>query len=306
MMTDWSGCGTALVTPFTDAGDLDEPAIRRLARRQIDGGVRFLVPCGTTGESPTLAHTEKLRVVELVVEEAARRVPVLAGAGGNDTRSVVGLAREMVSLGADGILSVTPFYNKPTPEGLYRHFSTLADGLDSSVVVYNVPSRTGCNIDPSTLLRLASVPNIVGVKEASGDLSQMCRICRDTPDTFSVLSGDDAFTLALMSMGGAGVISVASNEVPQEMTHLVDAALNGDFATARSMHERLLPLMQVNFIESNPIPVKAALADMGLIGARYRLPLVPPEPGSRERIAAVLRELDLIDDGLRAASSGGD
>ena len=301
---NWSGCGTALVTPFTENGDLDEVAIARLARRQIDGGVHFLVPCGTTGESPTLSHAEKLRVVELVVAEAAGKVPVLAGAGGNDTRSVVSLAGDMVDRGADGILSVTPYYNKPSPEGLYQHYRTLAESIDSPIIVYNVPGRTGCNISPATLRRLASIPNVVGVKEASGNLSQMCAVCRDAPEGFSVLSGDDAFTLAVMAMGGVGVISVAANEVPTEMVRLVDAALGGDLTTARATHERLFPLMTVNFIESNPIPVKAALAEMGLLQARYRLPLVPPEASARDRIADVLQALGLLADAPRRASSG--
>ena len=305
MQTRWSGCGTALVTPFTDTGEVDEAAVTRLVRRQIDGGVHFLVPCGTTGESPTLLVSEKLKIVELVVGESAGKVPVLAGAGGYDTNQVVSLAQEMVRRGADGILSVTPYYNKPSPEGLYVHFRTIADAVDRPVIVYNVPGRTGCNVDPATLLRLASVDNIVGVKEASGDLSQICTICRNAPESFSVLSGDDAFALAVMAMGGSGVISVASNETPSEMTSLVDAALGGDFGTARSVHERLLPLMQVNFIESNPIPVKAVMAEMGVLtSANYRLPLVPPEPAARQRIADVVRELGLGGPGLREAASG--
>lgn len=301
---NWSGCGTALVTPFTENGDLDEVAIGRLARRQIDGGVHFLVPCGTTGESPTLSHAEKLRVVELVVAEAAGKVPVLAGAGGYDTRSVVSLAGDMVDRGADGILSVTPYYNKPSPEGLYQHYRTLAESINSPIIVYNVPGRTGCNISPAMLRRLASIPNVVGVKEASGNLSQICTVCRDAPEGFSVLSGDDTFTLAVVAMGGVGVISVASNEVPAEMVRLVDAALGGDLTTARATHERLFPLMMVNFIESNPIPVKAALAEMGLLQARYRLPLVPPEASARNRIANVLQALGLLTDAPRRASSG--
>lgn len=305
MKTRWSGCGTALVTPFTETGDLDEAAIRRLARRQIDGGVHFLVPCGTTGESPTLSHAEKVRIVELVVAEAAGKVPVLGGAGGYDTSAVVDLAKDMVQAGANGILSVTPYYNKPSPEGLYRHFSAVADSVDSPVVVYNVPSRTGCNIDPETLTRLASVPNIVGVKEASGDLGQMCQVCRDAAEDFGVLSGDDAYTLPMIAIGAVGVISVVSNEVPSEMASLVSAALAGDFSVARSIHERLLPLMQVNFVESNPIPVKAALAEMGLLEARYRLPLVPPREPARQRIAAVLRDVGLLDGTPQPASSRG-
>ncbi len=305
MQRRWSGCGTALVTPFTDTGEVDEAAVTRLARRQIDGGVHFLVPCGTTGESPTLSVSEKLRIVELVAGESAGKVPVLAGAGGYDTNQVVTLAQEMIRCGADGILSVTPYYNKPSREGLYAHFRTIAEAVDRPIIVYNVPGRTGCNVDPAMLRRLASVDNIVGVKEASGDLSQICTICREADESFSVLSGDDAFALAVMAMGGRGVISVASNETPSDMASLADAALAGDFATARKVHERLLPLMQVNFIESNPIPVKAALAEMGVLdAARYRLPLVPPEPGARQRITDVIRELGLGGPGLREAASG--
>ena len=252
MKAGWTGCGTALVTPFTETGALDEAAITRLARRQIEDGVHFLVPCGTTGESPTLAPTEKLRVVELVLAEAAGKVPVLAGAGGYDTHATVKLAQDMTRLGADGVLSVTPYYNKPSQEGLYQHFWTIAESVDAPVVLYNVPSRTGCNIEPATLLRLAAVPNIVGLKEASGNLGQMSIICREVPDDFSVLSGDDAFTLALMAMGGKGVISVVANEAPADMAQLVTAGLKSDFTTARSIHHRLLPLMQVNFVGVEP------------------------------------------------------
>ena len=293
MRARWAGCGTALVTPFTADGGLDEQAVTRLARRQIDAGVHFLVPCGTTGESPTLSPAEKLRVVELVAAAADGRAPVLAGAGGYDTRAAAALARDMAAAGADGLLSVTPYYNKPTPDGLYRHYATIADAADLPIVVYNVPGRTGCNVAPATLARLAEIPSVVGVKEASGDLGQLCEICRAAPDGFSVLSGDDAATLPLMALGGAGVISVVANEAPAEMAALVDLAAAGDFRAARAAHERLLPLMQVNFVESNPIPVKAALAAMGLIEEAYRLPMAPPAPASRARIAEALRELGL-------------
>ena len=291
MRTRWAGCGPALVTPFKANGDLDETAVTRLARRQVDGGVHFLVPCGTTGESPTLSRAEKLRVVELVAAAADGRVPVLAGGGGYDTRAAAALAGDLAAAGADGVLSVTPYYNKPTPEGLYRHYETIAASTDLPIVVYNVPGRTACNVTPATLLRLAEIPNIVGVKEASGNLGQMCEICRAAPDDFCVLSGDDAFTLALMAMGGTGVISVVANEAPSDMASLVDLAAAGDFAAARRVHERLLPLMQVNFIESNPIPVKAAMAELGLLEAAYRLPMAPPTPASRARILEVLAEL---------------
>ncbi len=293
MRRDWSGCGTALVTPFTADGAVDEPRVRALAARQIEGGVHFLCPCGTTGESPTLSAAEHRRVVELVVETAAGRVPVLAGAGGYDTRAVVEQAREVARAGADGILSVTPYYNRPTPEGLYRHYAAIADNVALPIVVYNVPGRTGCNVDPATLCRLAELPNVVGVKEASADMAQMCEVCRAVPADFAVLSGDDLFTVPLMAVGGAGVVSVASNEVPAEMARLVSLARDGDFAAARRLHARLLPLMQVNFVESNPIPVKAAMAHLGLLDLHYRLPMAPPRPASLEQIVRVLEELEL-------------
>jgi 4-hydroxy-tetrahydrodipicolinate synthase len=292
MTRNWTGCGTALVTPFTTGGTVDEPAVRRLAARQIDAGVHFLVPCGTTGESPTLTPAEMRRVVELVVETAAGRVPVLAGAGGNDTRSVIALVADMQRVGADGILSVTPYYNRPTQEGLVQHYRAIAESTSLPIVVYNVPGRTGCNVEVDTLCRLAQIPNIVGVKEASANMPQMCAVCRAVPTGFSVLSGDDLLTVPLMSVGGSGVISVASNEVPAEMAQLASAALKGDFDTARRLHTRLLPLMQINFIEANPIPVKAAMAHLGLLEPRYRLPMVAPTPASLARIVAVLDELE--------------
>ena len=294
MQTRWTGCGPALVTPFSANGDLDEAGVARLARRQIDGGVHFLVPCGTTGESPSLSHAETVHVVELVVREADGQVPVLAGAGGYDTRAAIALVGDMANAGANGVLSVTPYYNKPTQEGLYRHFEAIAESTTLPIVLYNVPARTSCNIQPPTLSRLASIPNIVGVKEASGDLAQMCEVCRSVPGDFSVLSGDDAFTLPLMALGGTGVISVISNEVPAEMVKLVNLASTGEFASARTVHERLLPLMQVNFIESNPIPVKAAMAALGLLEESYRLPMVAPTDESRARITAALNDLGLV------------
>jgi 4-hydroxy-tetrahydrodipicolinate synthase len=293
MHTRWTGCGTALVTPFTTEGKLDEASVTRLARRQIDRGVHFLVPCGTTGESPSLSHTEKVRVTELVVKEANGQVPVLAGAGSYDTQAAVTLVADMAQAGVDGVLSVTPFYNKPTQEGLYRHFETIANSTDLPVVLYNVPSRTGCNIQPATLQRLASIPNIVGIKEASGNLLQMCEICQSIPDDFSVLAGDDAFTLPLIALGGHGVISVVANETPAEMVSLVDLATATNFTEARKVHEQLLPLMQVNFIESNPIPVKAAMAALGLLEEIYRLPMVSPTDESRTQINDVLNNLKL-------------
>jgi len=293
MRQAFTGCGTALVTPFTRSGALDEAGVRRLARRQIDAGIHFLVPCGTTGETPTLTPDERLRIVEIIVDEANRQVPVLAGAGGYNTHEVIEAAQQMARAGADGILSVAPYYNKPTPEGLYQHYKAIADALPVPVIVYNVPGRTGVNVDVGTITRLSSVPNIIGVKEASGNMTQMCEICRSVPPEFLVLSGDDALTLPVMAVGGRGIISVASNEIPGEMARMVELAESGDFAGARKMHNELLPLMQVNFVESSPIPVKAAMAMMGLLDEIYRLPLVSPRPASRERIAQVLRELGL-------------
>ena len=294
MRANWTGVGTALVTPFTASGELDERAVRRLGRRQIDAGIHFLVPCGTTGENPTLTDAERIRVVELLVDEAAGRVPVLAGAGGYNTREVIQLAAEMQHAGAAGLLSVTPYYNKPTQEGLYRHYAAIAESTPLPVVVYNVPGRTGVNVEPSTLARLAELPNIVGVKEASGNISQMCDVLRVVPDDFIVLSGDDAITVPLMAIGGRGVISVASNEIPGEMVEMVEAAERGDFARARAVHARILPLMQINFVEANPVPVKAAMAMMGLLEEVYRLPMCPPKADSKERIVRVLKELDLL------------
>jgi len=293
MRDTFTGVGTALITPFTKSGAIDETAIRRLARRQIEAGVHVLVPCGTTGESPTLSSAERRRVVELVVDEADGRALVLAGAGGYDTREVIHSVADMQQAGAQGILSVTPYYNKPTPEGLYQHYKAIAESTSLPIVLYNVPGRTGCNIDPATVVRLANVPNIVGLKEASGNITQMAEICRAVPQDFNVVSGDDAITLPLMAIGGRGVISVASNLVPAEMVKMVEAAERGDFETARSWHNQLLPLMQVNFIESNPMPVKFAMAALGLCEEAYRLPMVSPREPSQDRILATLKGLGL-------------
>jgi 4-hydroxy-tetrahydrodipicolinate synthase len=286
--------GTALVTPFTKAGAVDEPAVRRLGRRQIDAGIHFIAPCGTTGESPTLTLAERIRIVEILAEEAAGNIPVLAGAGGYNTREVIALMRDLERAGANGFLSVTPYYNKPTQEGLFQHYKAIAEATPLPIVLYNVPGRTGVNLEPSTLVRLAALPNIVGVKEASGNMGQMCEICRSVPPGFIVLCGDDPLTLPLMAVGGRGVISVASNEAPSEMARMVEAAERGDFTAARAMHDRLMPLMTVNFVEANPGPVKAAMAAMGLIDEVYRLPLVPPRPESKEKILAVLKALGLL------------
>jgi 4-hydroxy-tetrahydrodipicolinate synthase len=291
----WTGIGTALVTPFTRDGALDGAAVRRLARRQIEAGVHFLVPCGTTGESPTLSPDERLQVVDLVVEEAAGRVPVLAGAGGYDTREVIETARRMKDLGAAGILSVAPYYNKPTQEGLYQHYRAIAGEVGLPIIVYNVPGRTGCNVEPATVVRLAGVEHIAGVKEASGSVAQMCEICRAVPEGFIVLSGDDVLTLPLMAVGGHGIISVIGNEAPADMVRMVSLAEGGDFAGARRIHNQLMPLMSANFVESNPIPVKAAMAAMGLLEEVYRLPMVSPSDASRRRILDALRSCGLLE-----------
>ncbi len=302
MREAWTGCGTALITPFTAAGALDESALRRLVKRQVAAGIHFLVPCGTTGENPTLSAAERRRVVEIVVEECAGRVPVLAGAGGYDTHEVVALAREMAAAGANGLLSVTPYYNKPTPDGLYAHYSAVAEATELPIILYNVPGRTACNIDPATLVRLAAIPHVVGVKEASGNMMQICQVCHDVREDFRVLSGDDAMTLPMMAIGARGVVSVISNEAPRPMVEMVEAAEEGRFADARRLHNRLLPLMLVNFVESNPIPVTAALAEMGLIAEAYRLPMVPPRPESRRKIVEALRDLGLLEDECRASA----
>jgi 4-hydroxy-tetrahydrodipicolinate synthase len=290
----FTGTGTALVTPFRRDGSLDEPTLRALIKRQIDAGIDFLVPCGTTGESPTLTREEHLRVVEIAVELAKGRVPVLAGAGGYNTAEVIALARELAEIGADGILSVTPYYNKPTQEGLFQHYKAIGKAITLPIVVYSVQGRTGVNVEPATVRRLATIENIVGIKEASGNISQMAAILNAVPHDFNVLSGDDAITLPLIALGGRGVISVVSNEIPADMARLTRLALEGDFSAAREIHRRVHPLMEVNFVESNPIPVKAAMAQMGLLEASWRLPLVPPKAESEARIRAVLESLELL------------
>ena len=293
MRIRFTGVGTALITPFRKDGSVDEAAVKRLARRQIDAGIHFLSPCGTTGEAPTLDHREKLRVVELVVEEANGKVPVLAGAGGYDTREVVALARDMEKTGADGLLSVTPYYNKPTPEGLYQHFKAIAGSTRLPIVLYNVPGRTGINLDVATTVRLSQVPNIVAIK-SPGDLVQMSEIISAAREDFIVLSGDDPVTVATMAVGGRGVVSVASNEAPAEMVQIVELCEKGDYAAARTLHHWLLPLIQVNFAESNPIPCKAAMAAMGLIEEHFRLPLVPPTAATRDKVVGILQQLKML------------
>jgi len=293
MRIPFTGVGTALVTPFTKDGALDEAALRRLVKRQVDGGIDVLVPCGTTGESVTLTAAETERVIAICLEESAGK-PVLAGAGSNDTRTAIQRSEAAAALGAHGILSVGPYYNKPTPEGFYRHFAAIADAVSVPVVVYNVPGRTGSNIDAKTLRRLADHGNVAAVKEASGNLVQIMDVLKDRPPGFLVLSGDDAFTLAMMALGAEGVVSVCANQVPGPMHDLVAACARGDFGEGRRIHNRLLRLMNLNFVESNPIPVKASLALLGLCEESYRLPLCRPTEATRESLRSALRELGLV------------
>jgi 4-hydroxy-tetrahydrodipicolinate synthase len=289
------GTGTALVTPFAPGGSIDEASLAHLVDFQIDAGIDMIVPCGTTGEGATMEGDEYERVIGSIVERVAGRVPVIAGAGCNSTERAVKLTRTARRLGADGVLSVGPYYNKPTQAGFYEHFKAIAEADDIPVVVYNVPSRTSSNISAETMLRLADLPGIVAVKESSGDFDQVMEIIRNRPDGFSVLSGDDWATLPMVALGGDGVVSVAANEAPTMIHDMVDAALAGDLDRARALHYRLLPLMRVNFIETNPIPVKAALAMMGMIDERYRLPLVPMAPENKARLRSVVEDLGLFE-----------
>jgi 4-hydroxy-tetrahydrodipicolinate synthase len=291
----FTGCGTALVTPFRLDLSLDENALRRLVQRQIGAGINFLVPCGTTGESPTLSAAEQRRVVEITIEEARRtKVPVVAGAGGNNTAHVIEMAREFEQLGADGILSVAPYYNKPTQEGLYQHFKAIAEAISLPIILYNIPGRTGVNIETVTVARLAEIENIVGVKEASGNIAQMAAVLASVPKRFAVLSGDDGITIPLMALGGRGLISVVSNEIPAEMTRIVQLCLAGDFASAREIHERYFRLMEANFVETNPGPAKAAMALMGLLEPVFRLPIVAPTPDNLAKIRGALEGVGLL------------
>jgi len=302
----FSGCGTALVTPFKADLSLDEATMRKLVQRQIRDGIDFLVPCGTTGESPTLTRDEHLRVVEITVQEAhkaGRKVPVVGGAGGYNTAEVIELAKELQHLGVDGLLSVTPYYNKVTQDGLYRHYKAIADAVPLPIIVYNVPGRTGVNVETSTLKRLSEIPNICGVKEASGNISQMAAVCHNLPDSFDILCGDDALTVPLCALGGRGLISVVSNQIPGEMTKLVQSAMSGDFAGARKLQRQWFPLMEMNFAESNPIPVKASMAMMGLLEPVYRLPMCPPLPQTQTKIEAVLKQVGLLAGALAGAGS---
>ncbi len=290
------GCGTALITPFHQDGSIDDAALRNLVSWQIESGINFLVPCGTTGETPTLNHDEWLRVIDITIEVAAGRVPIVAGATSNSTHEAVEKAKEVASrTGVDAILTASPYYNKPTQEGQYRHFKAIAEAVsEKPIVLYNVPGRTAANLEPSTVTRLSEIPNILGVKEASGNMTQVAEILNSVPDTFLVLSGDDAVTLPVIALGGVGVISVASNEIPHEMTAITTAALENDWATARYIHRKYLPLMQANFIESSPLPVKAVLAMMGRIEENYRLPLLPMRRDTRAKLQKIVTEAGLI------------
>jgi 4-hydroxy-tetrahydrodipicolinate synthase len=289
------GCGTALVTPFKADGSLDEDALRGLVAWQVESGIDFLVPSATTGETPTLSHDEWLRVTEIAIEVAAGRVPIVAGATSNSTTEAIAKAKEMASrTGVDAILTASPYYNKPTQEGQYRHFKSIAEAVDKPVILYNVPGRTGANIEPSTVARLAEVPNIVGVKEASGNMTQIAEICSLVPERFLVFSGDDALTLPVIALGGVGVISVASNQIPHEMAEMTRAALNNDWPAARRIQHKYLALMQANFMESNPLPVKAVLAMMGKIQEVYRLPLLPMKRDTRSRLQRIATEAGLV------------
>jgi len=289
------GCGTALVTPFRQDGSIDEPALRNLVAWQVEAGVDFLVPCGTTGETPTLSHDEWLQVIDVTVEVAAGRVPIVAGATSNSTHDAVEKAKEAAARpGVDAILTASPYYNKPTQEGQYRHFRAIAEAIEKPIILYNVPGRTGANLEPATLARLTEVPHIAGVKEASGNISQIAEVCNSVPESFLVFSGDDSTTLPVIALGGVGIISVASNEIPHEMAEMTRAALNNDWAAARAIHRKYLPLMQANFIESNPLPVKAVLAMMGKLEEVYRLPLSPMRRDTRSKLQKIAAEAGVI------------
>ena len=289
------GCGTALVTPFKADRSLDEPALRRFVEWQIDNGIDFLVPCGTTGETPTLSHDEWRKVIETTIQVGHGRVPIVAGATSNSTAEAVSKAKEVAGIqGVDAILTASPYYNKPTQEGQYQHFKAIAEAVDKPLILYNVPGRTAANIEPATLGRLAKVPNIIGVKEASGNIGQIAEVFNHVPENFLVFSGDDSITLPVISLGGVGIISVASNEIPRKMAEMTRAALANDWKKARTLLRKYLPLMQANFIESNPMPVKAVLAIMGIVGENYRLPMVPVKPDTRAKLEKIVAELDLV------------
>ncbi len=291
---DWKGCGTALVTPFDEKGRIDFGALERFVNWQIERGIDFLVPCGTTGESATLSGDERKAVTAAVVQVANARVPVIAGAGGNHTAKAVFWARDAAEVGADGILSVSPMYNRPGPEGLYRHYSALSEATELPILVYNVPSRTGSDLDVETILRLAEIPRIVGLKEASGNFAKIARLMSALPEDFLVFSGEDSTALALIALGGRGLISVVSNEIPRDMSALINAALEGDWTEARRLQRRYLPLMEMNFWESSPAPAKCALSLMKKCGETLRLPLAPVREDTRKRIEKQLAGLKLL------------
>lgn len=289
------GCGTAIVTPFLSDGSVDEKSLRSLVAWQVESKIDFLVPCGTTGETPTLTRDESLRVIEITIEVVAGRVPIVAGATSNCTAEAVERARTVAAIqGVDAILTASPYYNKPTQEGQYQHFKAIAEAVDKPIVLYNVPGRTAANIEPATLGRLAQIPNIVAVKEASGNLSQIAEVFNAVPESFLVFSGDDAVTLPVISLGGVGIISVASNEIPKEMAEMTRAALAGDWTTARQIHRKFLPLMQANFLESNPMPVKCVLAMMGRIEENYRLPMLPVKSETRAKLEKIAKQVGVL------------
>ncbi len=289
------GCGTALVTPFRQDGSIDETALRNLVAWQVESGIDFLVPCGTTGETPTLSHDEWLQVIDITIEVVAGRVPIVAGATSNSTREAVAKAKEVAARpGVDFILTASPYYNKPTQEGQYQHFRAIAEAIDKPIILYNVPGRTGANLEPATLARLTEIPNITGVKEASGIMNQIAEVCNLVPEHFTVLSGDDAVTLPVIALGGVGLISVASNEIPAEMSGMIRSAMNDDWDAARQVMRKFLPLMQANFIESSPLPVKAVLAMMGKIEEVYRLPLLPMRRDTRSKLQKIAADAGLI------------
>ena len=289
------GCGTALVTPFSADGAIDETALRNLVAWQVESGIDFLIPCGTTGETPTLSHDEWLHVIDVTIEVVAGRVPIVAGATSNSTSDAVAKAKEVAGRpGVNAILTASPYYNKPTQEGQYRHFRTIAEAVDKPIILYNVPGRTSANIEPATLARLSEVPNVAGVKEASGNISQIAEVLNVVPETFLVFSGDDAITLPVIALGGVGIVSVASNEIPREMTEMTRAALANDWSTARTFQRKYLALMQANFIESNPLPVKAVLAMMDRIQEVYRLPLLPMRRDTRSKLQKIATDVGLL------------
>lgn len=294
-MVKLRGCGTALVTPFTRDGEIDERALRALVQWQVESKIDFLVPCGTTGETPTLSHEEWLRVIDITIEVVNGRVPVVAGATSNSTSEAVSKAKDVARRkGVDAILTATPYYNKPTQEGLYQHFRAIASAVDKPLMLYNVPGRSAANIEPATLVRLAQVENIVAVKEASGNMVQIAEVCANVPSTFAVLSGDDALTLPVIALGGVGIVSVVSNEIPAEMAEMTRLALANRWDDARRIQNKYLTLMQANFLESNPMPVKAVLAMMGRLEENYRLPMVPVKQETRAKLEKIASEIGLL------------